>query len=186
MASSVVEICNNALGLLGDYIIDNFNDNTMTPARLCNTFYRGARDAVLRLHPWNFAVRRVRLAPRSESPVYGYSNAFPKPPELLRLLEVCGITDYKTEGRDILCDATGISIRYIYKNESVVEYDSLFVEALTAYMAWKLAYPITKSSTVRKEMWDMFTQILQVAKSVDAMEEPQDTIGDFPLINVRG
>lgn len=185
MASSVIEICNNALLMLGDVTITTFSEN-IPAAKLCSNLWPVTRDAVLRLHPWNCAVKRVTLAPKAEAPVYGYSKAFTVPAELLRLLEVDGLTDYKIEGRDIVCNASGISIRYIFRNEDVNSYDALLVEVLQAYMTYKLAYPITKSSTVRSETWEMFKNLLPVARNIDAQEEPQDTLGDFSLLNVRG
>lgn len=184
MASSSIEICNQALMLLGDKTIADFNEDSAA-AKLCSTLYPLARDAVLRLHPWNCAVKRVKLTPKSQTPEYGYANAFTLPPNLLRLLSIDGLTDYKVEGREILSDSSSISVRYIYRNENVNEYDSLLVEAMSGYLAYKLAYPITKSSTVREEMKAIFGDLLKLAKSVDAQEEPQDTIGDFTLLNVR-
>lgn len=141
---------------------------------------------MLRLHPWNFAVKRIQLTPDLTAPVYGYSSAFTLPAECLRICEVYGIEDYKLEGRKILCDSSGISIKYIFRNEDVTQYDSLFIDALAAYLAFKMAYPRTKSNETKKIMFDTFKSILPLAKNIDAQEEPQDTIGDFPFIRVRG
>jgi len=185
MASSSIEICNQALLLLGDKTIADFNEDS-TAAKLCSSLYPLTRDAVLRLHPWNCAIKRVKLAPKLQTPEYGYGNAFTLPTDLLRLLSIDGLTDYKIEGREVLSDSNSISIRYIYRNENVNEYDALLVDAISAYLAYKLAYPITKSSAVRDEMKAIFGDLLKLAKSVDAQEEPQDTIGNFPLIDVRG
>ena len=106
-----VSICSNALRRLGDSPITTLSDNTER-ARLCNAFYGDARDAVLRSHPWNFAITRARLAQLSSTPAYGYSYqyALPTDPYCLRVLEM-EYSDYKfkiensaTEGRVLLTD----------------------------------------------------------------------------------
>lgn len=185
MVSSEVEICNNAMLLLGDLTINDFNEGSVR-AKLAAAFYAQSRDAVLRLHPWNFAVKRIQLAPDAAAPVYGYSSSFTLPSECLRILEVYEITDYKIEGRKILCDSSGLSIKYVFRNEDVTQYDSLFVDALASYLAFKMAYPITKSNETKKFMFETFKAILPLARNIDAQEEPQDTVGDFPFIRVRG
>ena len=82
-----VSICSNALRRLGDDPITSLTDNTER-ARLCNSFYEDTRDAVLRLHPWNFAITRTSLAKLSDAPAYGFSNQFslPTSPYCLRVL----------------------------------------------------------------------------------------------------
>ena len=65
-----VSICSNALRRLGDDPITSLTDDTER-ARLCNSFYTDARDAVLRCHPWNFAITRTSLAQLSDTPAYG-------------------------------------------------------------------------------------------------------------------
>ena len=62
-----VSICSNALRRLGDDPITSLTDDTER-ARLCNSFYPDARDAVLRLHTWNFAVTRASLAQLAAAP----------------------------------------------------------------------------------------------------------------------
>lgn len=184
MVSSDIEICNQALLLLGDDSINDFAESGVS-AKLAKAFYAPSRDAVLRMHPWNFAVKRILIAPDAAAPAWGYSSAFTLPGDCLRILEVYGITDYKIEGRKILCDTSGLSVKYIFRNEDVTQYDSLFVDALSAYLAFKMAYPRTKNNEVKKFMFDTFKSILPMAKNIDAQEEPQDTVGDFPFIDVR-
>lgn len=63
-----IEVCNKALLLVGAQTISTLADAT-DRARLMNVLYPQARKAVLRAHPWNCAVREVRLtAPGLMSP----------------------------------------------------------------------------------------------------------------------
>lgn len=61
MAASSLVLCNNALTLLGTRRITALADPSKE-ARACNDNYDACRRAVLRMHPWNFALKRVALA----------------------------------------------------------------------------------------------------------------------------
>ena len=53
--ASEVDLCNNALGQLGEDSITSLDDNSKK-ARLCKRFYPDARDTVLRAYPWRCAI----------------------------------------------------------------------------------------------------------------------------------
>jgi len=184
ISPSSLAICNNAILGLGGNVIASFDDAT-TEGVLCKNFWSQALNATLRLHPWNCAIKRAVLPPDATPPTYEWSAAFSLPSDLLRLLEVNGLTEYKVEGRKILCDEAALNIKYVYRNETTADWDSLLIAAVTAYMGFNLAYPLTKSNTTRDGQWKLFTELLRTAKAVDAQEEPGDTLGDFPFINVR-
>lgn len=180
-----ISICNNAILTLGGNVITTFDD-TSTEGVLCKAFWSDAVYAVLRLHPWNFAVKRAALTPDVTGPLYEWTYAFTLPVDLVRILDLDGVVEYKVEGRKILCDDAALNIRYVYRNISTDEWDAVFVEAMAAYMAFKLAYPLTKSNSTRDVQWKLFTELLRTAKAVDAQEEPGETMGDFPFLRVRG
>lgn len=78
--ASVVDICNLALGHLGD----NATVSSIDPpegsaqAEHCARFYPIARDTLLEMHAWNFSVRRAALAQlTSEWPEWKYAYALP-------------------------------------------------------------------------------------------------------------
>ncbi len=60
MPSTVVDICNLALGHLGEAPITAISDEN-TRARACNERYESTLDATLRAHRWNFAQARVAV-----------------------------------------------------------------------------------------------------------------------------
>ena len=68
MATSVIEICNNALLDLGEDAIMSLQDDSKA-ARLCNHRWPGVRDAVLRAHPWNCAMAQWELAAGTAAPL---------------------------------------------------------------------------------------------------------------------
>lgn len=87
--ASEVDICNLALGHLGD----SATVSSISPpegsaqAEHCARFYPIARDALLEMHPWGFATKRVNLALLGSTwPEWQYAYAVPN--DALNLLAV--------------------------------------------------------------------------------------------------
>lgn len=187
MADSAVQICSNALLLLGDRPISSF-DEDFDRATLASNLWGNARQAVLRGHPWNCATKRVALAPDVVVPAYDWAYQFSLPGDFLRVLYVGQADapdDYKIEGRKILSDANPLYLEYVFDNEDVASWDALLVEAMQRYMAFAMAYPITKSNTTREAMMQEYQALLRQARAVDGQESQAEQAGDTPLITVR-
>jgi hypothetical protein len=187
MATSEVEICRNALLLLGDATISSL-DETDDRVVLVNALWPNARDAVLRSHPWNCAVKRVALAPDATAPGFDYSARFQLPGDCLRVLSVGqrGQTPkYEIEDGFILMDDSVCYLRYIFRNEVVSSYDSLLVMALESYISMLCAYPITKSSSQQENMQKLYNFQVKQARTVDGQEQPTDDWTDSPLLAAR-
>lgn len=78
--ASAVDICNLALGHLGDTAtVASIDPPEGSPqAEHCARFYPIARDSLLELHFWNFAMRRVQLAQLNMPwPEWRYAYALP-------------------------------------------------------------------------------------------------------------
>ena len=178
-----VSICANALRRLGDSPIVSLTDDTER-ARLCNAFYSEARDDVLRSHPWNFSITRQQLSQLSATPLYQYSYqyALPTDPFCLRVLEM-EYSDYvfKIEhlagtGRVLLTDEGTAKIIYIARITDTAQFDSLFIDTLTAKLSVDLAYPVTGSVQLQQSMQKLFESKLREARSVDGQEGFQDDL----------
>lgn len=187
MATSAVQVCSNALLLLGAQTINDFDDES-DRATLVANLWPNALDAVLRSHPWNCAIKRVSLAPDSAAPAFEYAYQFLLPGDCLRVLSI-GEEDerpqFQIEGRRILFDESELKLRYVYRNEDIPSWDALLVQAAEAYMAMTCAYPITKSASMFSAMADLWDMKLKQARAVDGSENPPDTVGDFPLLAAR-
>ena len=172
-----VSICSNALRRLGDNPITSLTDDTER-ARLCNSFYADARDAVLRLHPWNFAITRTSLAQLSDTPSYGfaYQYSLPTNPYCLRVLAmeyedyIFKVENYSTQGRVLLTDQSSAKILYVAKITDTTQFDALFVDVLTAKLALDLCYPITNSVSLQDKMQKLYQLKLSDARSTDGQE----------------
>jgi len=186
-----VSICSNALRRLGDNPITSLTDDTER-ARLCNAFYADARDAVLRLHPWNFAITRTSLAQLSDTPSYGfaYQYSLPTSPYCLRVLGmeyedyIFKVENYSTQGRVLLTDEGTAKILYVARITDTTQFDALFVDVLTAKLALDLCYPITNSVSLQDKMQKLYQLKLSDARSIDGQEGfiddlVSDTFTDF-------
>ncbi len=181
---TIVEICNSALVKIGAKTILSIDDDTKE-ANLCKVRIFPVRRIVLRMHPWNCAIDRQKLAPTTTAPVYGYSYAFNLPGGNLRLLEVADDIPYRLEGKRILCDATAINVKYINDVEDFTALDELVCEAIACYLAWDTAFALTQSNTAREFAWKQFMTVVRQAKSVDAQEERDHVLEANTLVDSR-
>jgi hypothetical protein len=175
MPLSVVSICNRALDLLGADPITSLEDGSKS-ASLCQRNFGPSADAVLRLYPWNTALRRARLPAIGEAPAWGYGFQYqlpqgPEPAYCLRLLEVDGVANFRVEGRRILTDAAPpLDILYIGRITDAADYDALLAEAIAARLGVHLAANLTESGPRIEAARNYFNDILAQAKSCDAQE----------------
>jgi len=189
--ASEVDICNRALQKLGAKRITSLSEDSVN-GRACNSAYEIIRDAELRAHPWNFSIQRSELAADATSPDWGRANAYQLPSDFIRLLEDypednSNSKDWQIEGRKIYSDDDDpIYIRYIARVEDTSAYDSLFIEALAAKLAFELCEELTQSNTKKEGLRSDYEQAIRQAKRANAIENiaaepPQDT-----WITVRG
>ena len=186
-----VSICSAALLLLGDSPIASLTENTAR-AQLCANLYGIAKRATLRAHPWNCCTKRVVLSPLSEQPAFTWRYQFALPNGWLRTLQV-GYDgdqfDYLLEGGRILANTNVLPLVYIVDSPESA-WDDLLVDVMVKRMEMDLAYPVTKSTSLRDTLTAEFTRrgtgVLARAKSVDGQENPPEDWNDSPFIAVRG
>ena len=188
---SKVDLANEALLLLGANTITSFTDNDSN-AVLVNRFYEGERDALLRSHRWNCAVTTVNLASLVETPIidWKYKFTLPTDPYCLRVLDVRTVTgdiklDFEIQGREILTEETTVDITYIKRLEDATQFDALLYQALVFRMAWKLAYPIARSTTVIQQMAQLYDAVVRDARTIDSQEGTPEIIETDTLTDVR-
>jgi len=191
--ASIVDICNGALNQLGASTIITLTEDSKN-ARLCNARFTQIRDSVFRSHPWNSLQKRVELAADSDTPAWGFTSQFTLPADCLRVLTILDFdSDYKIEGRKILTDNSSMKILYVSRVTDPNEYDELLRETLSAALAADIAYAVTSSNPVAKNMYDLFQEKLKDARFVDSTEgqnmNPEkgmaDVIGADTFINSR-
>ena len=188
---SKVDLANEALLLLGANTITSFTDNDSN-AVLVNRFYDSERDALLRSHRWNCAVTTANLALLDGTPIidWEYKFTLPTDPYCLRVLDVRTVTgdiklDFAVQGRELLTEETAVDITYIQRLIDTMLYDSLLYQALVFRMAWKLSFPITRSSGVMQQMAQLYDAVVRDARAVDSQEGTPETIETETLTDLR-
>tara|TARA_R110000744_G_scaffold10618_4_gene32911 strand:- start:3694 stop:4296 length:603 start_codon:yes stop_codon:yes gene_type:complete len=170
MATSVVQIVNNALVKIGANAILTLTEDTEA-ARAANLVYDQIRDACIRDHVWNFAVNRVELAQNSTAPAFGFSYQYNLPSDCLRVLQMDDMsTLYKIEGGKLLTDDGTAKILYLARVEDVNLFDAMFVEAFSARLAAELSVTLSESNTLYSNMMEMYQRKISDARSMDAQE----------------
>ena len=196
--ASVVDICNEAMDLLGAATITALTENSKE-ARLCSRRFETVRDSVLRAHPWNIAVTRKQLAKDSAAPACGFTNQFtlPTDPYCLRVLSLftanvdSSLAAYdsqamfKIEGRKVLTDEDTCRIVYVGRITDTEQYDSLLSSAVATKLAAEPAYAITCSTSVSQQMLAIYEERMREARSMDATEGVPDKIIADDFINIR-
>lgn len=174
--SSAVAIANIALGQLGEPPIISFSDDRKA-ARVMSLLFDPCRDALLRMHPWNFATRRAVLAQKSEAPAFGFTKVFALPSDYLRLWRFNdGRTEYRIEADGLLTDADRAELIYTGLVADPARFDPMFVLALAAFLAAEAALNITNSQALEDRARAAFREKLQEARSVDGMENYADVL----------
>jgi hypothetical protein len=178
--SDRVQVSNLILAKLGerDRLLDPQDDTKA--AKAINQAWDLTRDALLRRHLFNFAMRRTILTAQAGFAAIGrWTHSFPLPTDCLRVVEVglSGqvIVDYQIEGRAIIAPMAGpLLLRWIARVVNVAEWDPLFVEAFASRMAYQLADSITGDLQRKSEALQSFNMAIREATGVDGRENPPE------------
>lgn len=177
MISSPTDLCNLALGHLGEGQITSLDEDTLA-ARACALHYGVTRDEMLRSHRWNFATARIALSRLEAVPAFGWSYAFALPADFLRALEVNeeeagDVTsgEWIIEGRNLLTDWDEVALVYIRQIEDVTQFDALFVKAFALKLAVELSETIRGTTGKTAELMQALERVTApLARRVDANE----------------
>ena len=190
--TSDVEICNIALTRLGHQQVTALTENTKQ-GRLCNLHYGPTRDAVLRAHPWNFAIKRATLAQDTftADDLDEYTYRYSLPTDCLKVirtdLDALNIVDvdYRIEGRKIATNEGSVFIEYIAQITDVSLYDALFVDLLAQRLSAELAIAFTDTASTAEGHWKIYNAKLNEARGVDAQEGVPRDIQANTWVNAR-
>lgn len=188
MATSVVDICNNALIRIGSKTITSLSDGDKV-ANACNALYEQTRDSLLRQHLWNFAMKRVQLASETTAPAFGFSLSYPLPSDFIRVKMIEDqVLSYKIEQTSLLTDAEEVKLIYVSRLEDVTKFDPLFTEALILSLALRLSYILIGSNSREAALKDELQRVLFLAKQVDGQEDTPDMLdaGTFLESKIAG
>lgn len=188
MALSSIALCSRALLKIGADTITSFDEGT-AEAEIAANLYPTTRDALLSVHPWNFATGQTVLAQLSVEPVADFTYAYQLPSDLLRVLSAGegeqgrGIR-FRVAERRLHADTTEVVLTYIFRPQEL-DFPPFFDQALIVRLAAEFCIPLT-GSTSRAEMLEKLAEAeLRRAKLIDAQQETPGRIDDFTLIDAR-
>lgn len=188
--SERADLCNIALGILGESAITSIDDDS-EKAEILKVNYNIARDATLEAHEWSFAIKQFVPNRLSNSPEWMYGSQFQVPADILRVLAVERMptaaseaydsvrssrartranVDHEVQGRLILCDEEHIFCTGIRRVEEEGSFSNLFCHALAAKLAMLICFRLTESSTKFDRAVGLYAGFMKEAKSRDGMQ----------------
>lgn len=184
--ASEVDICNLALSHIGDSaIVQAINPpDGSVQAEKCQRFYPIARDNVIEMHNWRFALRRTATLAAVQNDSGSWQYAFALPNECLKPIAVLlpGEID-DTNGQDFtvetLSDGSLVlytnvqfpDLRFLAKITDTTKFSPICVSVISWLLASYLAGPILKGKTgmqVSQMCMGMFKDEIAKAAHSDA------------------
>lgn len=195
MAISEVHICNLALrevSLGSIQALDEFSPE----AEDCADFYPQCRDMVLEEHQWNFAQRRVVLAPVAVPAgwsQYAYAYSYPNDCVHAHTVYSTGSTtkqDFEIAEDDdgnrvILTDTVNAILAYTKRVSDTSRYTALFTETVALLLASKLAWSRLKDTNLEQAKLTKANNMMAKAQRRDAKEGKPETVEEVPWVLSR-
>lgn len=181
--ASEVDICNSALSHIGDSATVSSIDppEGSAQAEYCAMYYPIARDSLLEMHNWGFAIKHNTLAKLDRKGIrWRYCYAVPN--DCHRVIQVLSASgepvDYEREAMDngqlvIYTNTPDAWVRYLMSVKDTTQFSSLFVVALSWHLASMLAGVVIKGDTGAQYAAiceTKFQQYLTQAKNSDSLQ----------------
>lgn len=175
--STDVEVCNQALSLLGDKKITDL-DGTDNLSVTCKNHYQRTVDWVLKQREWRCAVKRATLTTPA-TPNHGWSYAYDLPSDHLRTLAVrdsslkdddVNALNWQQEDGKIVCDTdTQVYLKYLYR-VAVADIPTHVEDVIITLLASRLAIPVADSRSLRDDLKAEYKEMIGEAAAVDGMQ----------------
>ena len=191
--SSEVDICNLSLDLLNVKPISSIDTPSGATAELCARWYDQTRRQALRRHPWNFAAKRVVLAPNATPPEFGWLNAFDLPSDFIRMMHInefaierdnpVPTSLFTIENDQILIgsllngsNSNELRLVYVSNFTTVTKMDPSFIDYFSALLAKNMAYKITQSNSALQRIDAVMDKAATEAKTLNGQDNPPKRI----------
>ena len=198
--TTAAAVANLALSHLGDdaTVVNLDPPEGSAQAEQAALFYPIARDALIEMYPWNFALRRTSLALLDEEPCTQWRYGYALPSNVLGVFAVAGpedtddfvgtaygplvaingVNDFEIEGladgtRVLYTNVADARIRYTVAVTVPSFFPPLFTLALSYFLASFLAGPVLKGETgrtVAAQMLQIMGGFLNKAQTMDAKQ----------------
>lgn len=148
---NAIDLCNNALALLGEAPIHGIDPNGRLPQRMCYIHYHPTRRKILCENPWLFASKTATLDSFATEDPKGYAIPHTIPRDALRIWE-CNAPGWTLRGNQIFARPQKIEIKYTLDEEDLDLWsaDALFL--FTHRLAAMMCIRLINSTTLRAEL----------------------------------
>lgn len=199
MADAEVDICNLALGLIGDFQISALTE-TSSEARICNRFYHPTRRSTLTMYDWNCAsstaalslLQRFERDPNRTQ----WRFAYKLPSDSLVVREIlCPVRNLPPIPYAVSKEGDFIVLNTDFENPTVrytqdLSDTAIFSEPFRQAFYHRLAATITLPLTQKSQLYELVVQRAQSAvmqsMAADANESFKDKRRDASWVRNRG
>ena len=199
--TSIVSICNLALGSIGKDAISSI-DEASAEARACKTFYSICLDTALQAYPWSWAEETRALAEVTNTRLNRWLYAYQRPVDCLKvraLLDeslmteqpagagiVAGVHNRAISGQVIFCDLKPAYLSFTKTFTDAAMFPPLFADALGMSLATRIAMPVTRDMKIRNDALTLSRQAMAMAQEADSAEMTYDYDHPSERIEARG
>lgn len=171
-----IDICNLALGKVGELFIQDINDPYDENAKLCKMFFDPVLENAIRAYPWSFSIERTTLAESAEPPEFGFQHKYLLPNDCLRILGTENGDFYQIEGAYLVTDISPCRVKYQKKVSDLTILPSDFCEGVALDLAVKLSYTLTQSRTQTEALLQEQKFQWTKARNINAVEKPSNVV----------
>lgn len=198
------EVCNLALGLVGQTQFIDRLDEPSNEAQICRRYFASTRNDLLEAWHWRFATKRVVLAIANDAAGApqvrtGWRYCYRSPADLLKAQRIWsgdrtpgGIhvpftreLDDEGTGHLILTDWVDAQLIYTVELKTVALWPSAFVNALAAQLAVCLAGALPVKPQLMPMLERRAVLAFQRAAALDANEAEPDEAAEAEVIRER-
>ncbi len=189
MAVTSLQICQQALVVIGAQPLTSFDDGT-TESIACSNLYENTIRDELSQYRWRFATNQVQLSRLVDVPSAKWESAYQLPPECLAVATVFVNDipiDFDRYEDNIFCNAAEADVVILegtfYVNEQY--WPPYFVQMIVYRMASQLAHSIAAQTDTSQMLDQMAIRHSRVARNRDAQGRTAPKIDTSRLINTR-
>lgn len=183
MTFTKVQLCSNALVLLGHTPISSFIEPT-AGAKVASNLYDSTFISILCSHRWKFATKKALLARLVDAPQNQYQYQYQLPTDMIMPVTTYPVSTYAIYGDKLYSDSDKVEIDYIYQpTESMLP--AYFIKCFEYYLAIQFAISLMDDLNKVDVMSRMYEKESRIARYSDSQSTPQVPIQDDPYIRVR-
>lgn len=186
--SSIIEICNQALGNLGSKAAIQSLTEASTEAQECRRWYDVSRRSTLERHDWGFARKRSTLALHTNDPpdTWAYRYQWPATCLAARYIPDPGDDDMKVPfrqenaadgSRSILTNLEQATLVFTFDATDPNLFTQTYIDALSFLMAFRMAPKLTSAKGLQKQMADAYEAFFKISAGSNANQQT----GNAPL-----